>query len=219
MTIFVSSNQTVSQFLFLVSISLSGLLDQLYQPCFLPRKSMYTLLSWIKHSSKEGLPWWLRQWGICLHWRWLRFIPGVRKIPWRRNWQPTPVFWPGESQGQRSLAGYNPWSPKESDVTERLAPCSMKNIFELIIRYWYGSGLLWWLSNKESACQGMRLGLHLRVRKIPWRRNWQPTPVFLPGKSPEQRSLVGYSPWGHRVSEDETSQVDLWAESSKEREE
>ena len=49
--------------------------------------------------------------------------------------------------------------------------------------------------------------------------NDNPLPVFLPGKSPEQRSLVGYSPWGHRVSEDETSQVDLWAESSKEREE
>ena len=38
-----------------------------------------------------------------------------------------------------------------------------------------------------------------RVRKIPWRRKWQPTPVFLPGKSHGQRSLVGYSPWGCRV--------------------
>ena len=37
------------------------------------------------------------------------------------------------------------------------------------------------------------------VRKIPWRREWQPTPVFLPGKSHGQRSLVGYSPWCHRV--------------------
>ena len=34
--------------------------------------------------------------------------------------------------------------------------------------------------------------------KIPWRRNWQPTPVFLPGKSHGQRSLVGYSPWSHK---------------------
>ena len=34
------------------------------------------------------------------------------------------------------------------------------------------------------------------VRKIPWRRKWQPTPVFLPGKSHKQRSLVGYSSWG-----------------------
>ena len=42
----------------------------------------------------------------------------VRKIPWRRKWQPTPVFVPGESHGQRSLAGYSPWGRKESDTTE-----------------------------------------------------------------------------------------------------
>ena len=36
------------------------------------------------------------------------------------------------------------------------------------------------------------------AEKIPWRRKWQPTPVFLPGKSHGQRSLAGYSPWGHR---------------------
>ena len=38
--------------------------------------------------------------------------------PWRRKWQPTPVFLPEESQGQRSLAGYSPWGPKELDMTE-----------------------------------------------------------------------------------------------------
>ena len=42
------------------------------------------------------------------------------------------------------------------------------------------------------------LGLDLRVRKIPWRRKWQPTPVLWPGKSHGQRSLVGYSAWGRR---------------------
>ena len=36
------------------------------------------------------------------------------------------------------------------------------------------------------------------VRKIPWRRESQPTPIFLPGKSHGQRSLVSYSPWGHK---------------------
>ena len=39
---------------------------------------------------------------------------------WRRKWQPTPVFLPGESHGQRSLAGYSPWGGKESDTTEQL---------------------------------------------------------------------------------------------------
>ena len=43
--------------------------------------------------------------------------PWARKIPWRRAWQPTPVFLPRESPGQRSLVGYNPWGLKESDMT------------------------------------------------------------------------------------------------------
>ena len=49
------------------------------------------------------------------------FDPWVRKIPWRREWQPTPVFLPGELHGQRSLAGYSPWGRKESDTTESVA--------------------------------------------------------------------------------------------------
>jgi len=39
-----------------------------------------------------------------------RFDPWVRKISWRSEWLPTPVFLPGEFHGQRSLAGYSPWS-------------------------------------------------------------------------------------------------------------
>ena len=50
----------------------------------------------------------------------LSFNPWVRKIPWRRKWQPTPVFLPGESHGQRSLAGYSPQSCNELDMIERL---------------------------------------------------------------------------------------------------
>ena len=42
----------------------------------------------------------------------------MKKIPWRRAWQPTPVFLPGESHGQRSLAGYSPQGHKELDTTE-----------------------------------------------------------------------------------------------------
>ena len=47
------------------------------------------------------------------------------KIPWRRKWQPTPVFLPGESRGQRSLAGYSPWGRKKSDRTERLSTVAL----------------------------------------------------------------------------------------------
>ena len=46
------------------------------------------------------------------------FGPWVGKIPWRRAWQPTLVFLPGESHGQGSLAGYSPWGHEESYTTE-----------------------------------------------------------------------------------------------------
>ena len=54
----------------------------------------------------------------------LGLIPGfdpwvVRKISWRREWLPTPVFLPGEFHGQRNLAGYSPWGHKELDMTKR----------------------------------------------------------------------------------------------------
>ena len=58
-----------------------------------------------------------------------------------------------------------------------------------------------WLSGKEPVCQCRSLGFSLWVGKIPWRRAWQPTPVFFPGEPHAQRSLVGYSPWGHKESD------------------
>ena len=67
----------------------------------------------------------------------------------------------------------------------------------------YGWGLPRWLSGKESTCpcrRCKRCGLDRWVRKIPWRRAWQPTPEFLPGESPGQRSLAGYSPWACKES-------------------
>jgi len=69
-----------------------------------------------------GLPRWLsgkESACQCRRHRRCRFNPWVRKIPWRsRKWQPTPVFLPRESHGQRSLASYSPWGHKESDRTE-----------------------------------------------------------------------------------------------------
>ena len=47
-----------------------------------------------------------------------RFDPWVRQIPWRRRWQPTPVFLPGKCRGQRSLVAYSPWGLQEPDTTE-----------------------------------------------------------------------------------------------------
>ena len=60
--------------------------------------------------------WWATVHGVAK-----RFNPWAGMILWRREWQPTPVFSPGEFHGQESLAGYSPWSRRESDTTERLS--------------------------------------------------------------------------------------------------
>ena len=57
---------------------------------------------------------------LCKDQRRPSFDPWVGKIPWRRDWQPIPVFLPGEFHGQRSLASCSPWGCKESDMTEQL---------------------------------------------------------------------------------------------------
>ena len=64
--------------------------------------------------------------------------------------------------------------------------------------------LPWWLSGWRIHLQCRRHRRHAFdpwVRKIPWRRKWKSTPIFLLGKSHGQRSLAGYTPWGHRESD------------------
>ena len=79
---------------------------------------------------------WLRQWRICLQCRRPGFSLWVGKIPWRREWQPTPVFLPGEFLGQRRLAGYSPRGGKESDTTEWVSFHPMVNaVFSLVIPF------------------------------------------------------------------------------------
>ena len=63
----------------------------------------------------------------------------------------------------------------------------------------FGKGLPGGTNCKESTCQCKRLGFDPWVGKIPWRRKWQLTLVFLSGKFHGQRDLAGYSPWGHRA--------------------
>ena len=59
-----------------------------------------------------GLHWWLSGKESTYQFRRCGFHPWVGKISWRRKWQPTPVFPPEESHGQRSLVGYSPWGCK-----------------------------------------------------------------------------------------------------------
>ena len=90
--------------------------------------------------------------------------------PWRtRKWQPTPVLLPGKVHGRRRLVGYSPWGRKELDTTEWL--------HFLFLSFF----LVALLVNDLPAMQAT--GFDSWVGKIPWRRKWQPTPVFLPGNT------------------------------------
>ena len=60
--------------------------------------------------------------------------PWVGTIPWRREWQPTPVFLPGESHGQRSLAGYSPWGLTGIKNINYLQINSIKDVEELYLK-------------------------------------------------------------------------------------
>ena len=77
----------------------------------------------------------------------------VEKIPWRRKWQPTPVFLPGKPHRQRSLAGYSPWGLRESDTTEhvgmltRPSPSNIQRFMFIISKaYNYPASWVWWYS-------------------------------------------------------------------------
>ena len=56
----------------------------------------------------------------------------LRQVPWRRAWQPTPVFLPGESHGQRALVGYSSWGPKELDKTEETACMHARHLLGVV---------------------------------------------------------------------------------------
>ena len=88
-----------------------GLVNDVYKSTF--KNHFHLLTSSIFPGGSDGK-------SICLQCRRPRFDPWVRKIPWRRKWQPTPVLLPGKSHGRRSVIGYNPWGHKESDMTEWL---------------------------------------------------------------------------------------------------
>ena len=60
--------------------------------------------------------------------------------------------------------------------------------------FMYAKGFSGGLDGKELTCNAIEPEFNPWVKKIPWRREWQPTPVFLPGEFHEQRSLADYSP-------------------------
>ena len=140
---------------------------------------------------------------------------------WRRKWQPTPVFLPGESQGRGSLVGCRLWGRIESDTTEvtykqqpqqkqQRSYCQISNIYHKAMAP-HSSTLAWkipWMEEpgRLQFARSLRVGhdwttslsLFTFMRR---RRKWQPTPVFLPGESQGRWSLVGCRLWGRTDSD------------------
>ena len=157
-----------------------------------------------------GLPWWLSGKESACQCRRYRFNPWVGKIPWRREWLPTPVSLPGEFHGQRSLADYSPWSSKESDMTEPLNTTNKVLLTAFLLcphhppKPWY---FLFLVAAPFPAmqtghpsycfltvfflhsCLWRLLGPDLTSMTIPGRRQWRQKMVYL-------FPLLGWH-WGH----------------------
>ena len=80
-------------------------------------------------------------------------ILGSGRSPWRRAWQPSQVFLPGESHGQRSLADYSPWGGKESATTEQLSIYTVRRL-----GHWHAEkeDSLWGHREKAAVCKPRR---------------------------------------------------------------
>ena len=85
-----------------------------------PENTLLSLGFEMQSAVRQGFPRWLSDKESDCQWRRGEFNSWVGKSPWRRKWQLTPVFLTGKSHGQRNLAGYSPWSCKESDTTDQL---------------------------------------------------------------------------------------------------
>ena len=109
--------------------------------------------------------------------RW-KFNPRAGKIPWRRVWQPTAVFLPGESHGQRSLVGYSPRVSKSRTLLKWLNTHTHTHTHSHATRMGFPGGS----HGKEPDYNVGDHDLNPPARKIPWRRECFLTPVFLPGE-------------------------------------
>ena len=131
---------------------------------------------------------------------------------WRRKWQPTPVFLPGKSHGWWNLVGYSPWGHKELDMTERLHFTSLygwpshsccrafypsSSLPKKVISSFYVVPVSTKYTHNKYRIEAVEMSCickHVAISN--GRRQWQPTPVLLPGKSQGQGSLVGFHLWG-----------------------
>ena len=82
-------------------------------------------------------------------------IPWVRKIPWRRKWLSTPVFFPGKFHGQRSLVGSSPWCCKQLDMTEHTQQQENSTLMRVAWTMKQGQGIWWkfWISKRKGRAR------------------------------------------------------------------
>ena len=165
--------------LFTVCVYGVSLVAQLVNDLPAKQEALVWFLGWEvplkkEYSSILGLSWWLRWQRICLQCGRPGFGSWIGKIPWRRAWQPTPVFLPGVS----------PWTEEPGGLQ------SMES---------HRVGHYWETNTFTNTCvsvvknplanQCRRFRFDHWIGKISRRRKWQPTPVFLPEKSHGQRRL------------------------------
>ena len=130
-------------------------------------------------SEPKRLSKWLSGKESACQCRRLRFDPWVGEMPWWRKWQHIPVFLPGESQGQRSLVGYNPWGRKESDTAEHT-----RRQARLTLKAWS-----WLVSNSEATRRASEKG------ENPGGWGWARGNRFLPAKVGFKLRRGGGHPW------------------------
>ena len=120
------------------------------------------LIDFLNHGKiTRGYPWWLSSKESACQCRRDGFNPWVRKIPWRRKWQRTPAFLPGESHGQRSLAGYSPrdWRVGHDVVIKQqqqnnqcfIDHFNHLNVHNSGIKHLHPVVQLWWLYNSRTV--------------------------------------------------------------------
>ena len=107
---------------------------------------------------------------------------------WRRKWQPTPVFLPGESQGRGSLVGCRLWGRTESARLKRLSSSSSRD----------DTGFPGGSDGKESTCNTGDLSSILGLGRSSGGGHGNPLQYSCLENPHKQRSLAGYSPWGHK---------------------
>ena len=148
-------------------------------------------------------------------------IPGSGRFPWRRKWLPTPVFlgFPCGSAGKESTCnakdldsipglGRSPEEgkgyPLQYSGLENSMDCIVHGVTKSQIRLsnfhsLQGStGFPGDSALKNPPANAGDMSSIPGLERSPWRRKWQPTPVFLPGKSHGPKTLVCCSPWSHK---------------------